>query len=190
MKNGIPSALLLAILLHACTTPQNGAPPPAASQPSQPVAAPEVPPAPPPSPELSAALRAALNDSGAALADGPEGSLRLTLPGAIAFASGSRAVSEPAMPILNRIAAALRTESNWRMRIEGHTDSVGRELFNEELSLQRAEAVRDYLAKQGLDARRSEAAGRGEHMPIADNGTAKGRAANRRIEIIITPVAE
>ena len=76
------------------------------------------------------------------------------------------------------------------MVIEGHTDSVGRELFNQELSHQRAASVMDYLVSQGLDAGKIESVGRGEHAPIADNATAKGRAANRRIEIIITPAAD
>jgi len=67
---------------------------------------------------------------------------------------------------------------------------VGRELFNQELSLKRAQSVRDYLVARGLDAGKVDAEGRGEHAPIADNATAKGRAANRRIEIIITPAAD
>ena len=139
---------------------------------------------------LSVELRKRLGESGALLAEGPDGSVRLTLPGAIAFASGSRIVSQPARPILDRTAQALEDHPGWRVVIEGHTDSVGRELFNQELSHQRAASVMDYLVSQGLDAGKIESVGRGEHAPIADNATAKGRAANRRIEIIITPAAD
>ena len=144
----------------------------------------------PAEPELSGELRTLLAESGAQLADGPDGSVRMTLAGSIAFASGSRSVSEPAQPILNRIADGLLEHPGWRVVVEGHTDSVGRELFNQELSLKRAQSVRDYLVARGLDAGKVDAEGRGEHAPIADNATAKGRAANRRIEIIITPAAD
>jgi len=188
MKFGTPIALLMASLLAACASPAPApdeaaekAPPPEVSMPRQ------APPPEPVAPFLSDALRSLLAESGARMADGPDGTLRLTLPGAIAFASGSRKVSQPAQPILNRIAAALQANPGWRVLIEGHTDSVGRELFNQELSRQRAASVLDYLVAQGLDAGKLEAVGRGEHAPIADNATAQGRAANRRIELIISP---
>ncbi len=191
MKFGTPIALLLASLLAACASqgpaPDEAAgkaPPPEVSMPRQ------TPPPEPAAPALSDALRSLLAESGAKLADGPDGTLRLTLPGAIAFASGSRKVSQPAQPILNRIAAALQANPGWRVLIEGHTDSVGRELFNQELSRQRAASVLDYLVSRGLDNGKLEAVGRGEHAPIADNATAQGRAANRRIELIVSPAED
>ncbi|MCB1890316.1 MAG: OmpA family protein [Rhodocyclaceae bacterium] len=191
MKFGTPVICLLAALLAACAstgpTPQAAAEPAPAAQAAPPV---EAPPPVPAAPELSGDVRALLAESGAQLADGPEGSVRLTLPGSIAFASGSRKVSEPAQPILDRIAEALLEHPGWRVVIEGHTDSVGRELFNQELSLKRAASVLDYLAGRGLAADKMQADGRGEHAPIADNATAKGRAANRRIEIIVTPAED
>ena len=187
MKFGIPIALLLSALLAACASPEvqkTEAPP-------QPQAAVEAPaPAPEPTPmvpELSGALRAQLAESGAEMAELADGAVRLTLPGSIAFASGSRSVSEAAQPTLVRIANALVENPGWRLQIEGHTDSVGRELFNEELSLRRAESVLNYLAELGVDPDRLAAVGRGEHVPVADNATAKGRAANRRIEIVVSP---
>ena len=189
MKLGTSLAAFVVAMLTACAT--SAPPPPPATQPP----APEESRAPveieaPTEPALSTDLRQRLGDSGAGLAEGPDGSVRLTLPGAIAFTSGSRIVSQPARPILDRIAAALLDNPGWRVAIEGHTDSVGRELFNQELSRQRAASVMNYLIEQGLDAGKLDSVGRGEHAPIADNGTAKGRAANRRIEIIITPAAD
>jgi len=72
-----------------------------------------------------------------------------------------------------------------RVRIEGHTDSVGPEAYNMKLSLQRAEAVMKYLVSQGVDADRMEVLGKGEDYPVASNDTDEGRAHNRRIEFII-----
>ncbi len=191
MKFGTPVVCLLASLLAACAStgpaPQAAPEPAPATQTAAPV---QAPPQAPAVPELSGEVRALLAESGAQLADGPEGSVRLTLPGSIAFASGSREVSEPAQPILDRIADALIEHPGWRVVVEGHTDSVGRELFNQELSLKRASSVLDYLARRGLSADKMQAEGRGEHAPIADNATAKGRAANRRIEIIVTPAED
>ncbi|MCB1906945.1 MAG: OmpA family protein [Rhodocyclaceae bacterium] len=190
MKFGTSLAAFVVTMLTACAT--SAPPPPPATQPP----APEESRAPiaggsaQANPVLPAALRKRLGESGARMADDADGALRMTLPGAIAFASGSRIVSQPARPILDRIAQALLDNPGWRVAVEGHTDSVGRELFNQELSRQRATSVMDYLIDQGLDAGKLESVGRGEHAPIADNATAKGRAANRRIEIIVTPAAD
>lgn len=190
MKHGTPTALLLAALVAACATPP--AAQQAAEAPRPPVAetAPEPEQAPPARAMLSAALRARLAESGAQFAAVDDDSVRLTLPGAIVFASGSKSVSQPAQPILARIAEALAAHPGWRVLVEGHTDSIGRELFNEELSRQRAESVVGFLAARGLDAGKLAAIGRGERVPIADNATEKGRAANRRIDIIVSPAAD
>jgi outer membrane protein OmpA-like peptidoglycan-associated protein len=67
--------------------------------------------------------------------------------------------------------------------IEGHTDSVGSKATNQKLSERRANAVRDYLIANGIDANRLTAAGYGEDKPIASNATRAGRAENRRVEV-------
>ena len=72
-----------------------------------------------------------------------------------------------------------------KVRIEGHTDSVGNEKYNKELSDRRAHAVRRYLMDKGIDGSRMEALGLGEEQPIDDNRTSDGRAANRRVEFHI-----
>ena len=65
----------------------------------------------------------------------------------------------------------------------GHTDSVGSDAYNQTLSLRRADAVKAYLVSKGLDQARLYTEGKGETQPVADNGTAEGRAKNRRVVI-------
>ncbi|MEZ4368853.1 MAG: OmpA family protein, partial [Kofleriaceae bacterium] len=72
------------------------------------------------------------------------------------------------------------------VRIEGHTDSQGKDADNLRLSQRRADAVRDYLIGKGIDGDRMVAKGYGETIPIADNRTKGGREINRRVEFQIT----
>lgn len=69
---------------------------------------------------------------------------------------------------------------------EGHTDNVGSDLFNQQLSEKRAAAVRDYLVQQGIDGSNIASLGLGKSQPVAPNGTAAGRQANRRVELIVS----
>ena len=84
---------------------------------------------------------------------------------------------------LDVVADSLKSCPDVRLRVEGHTDSIGAESYNQGLSQRRAESVRDHLVGQGLGARRLEARGYGESRPIADNGTDEGRRLNRRVEL-------
>lgn len=70
--------------------------------------------------------------------------------------------------------------------LAGHTDSIGSEAYNLRLSQKRVDSVRDYLIEKGVDGTRMTARGYGESQPVADNGTAAGRAENRRVELRIT----
>jgi outer membrane protein OmpA-like peptidoglycan-associated protein len=72
-----------------------------------------------------------------------------------------------------------------KVRVEGHTDSVGSDETNLTLSQGRAESVMKYLTDKGVDASRLEAKGFGESKPLADNKTEEGRAKNRRVEFVI-----
>ena len=73
-----------------------------------------------------------------------------------------------------------------RLSVSGHTDSVGRDAYNQRLSEQRAKAVTDYLVSSGVPrASVVSVKGMGEAQPVADNNTADGRAMNRRTEILI-----
>ena len=65
----------------------------------------------------------------------------------------------------------------------GHTDSVGTDAYNQKLSVRRAEAVKAYLCRKGIEKNRVYTEGKGEKQPVADNKTAEGRAKNRRVEI-------
>jgi len=89
-----------------------------------------------------------------------------------------------ARPILDE-ARVLQAEPAIRVRIEGHTDSVGSDAYNLKLSQRRSEAVMQYLVKGGVAASRLEALGKGESQPVATNDTADGRAQNRRAELIV-----
>jgi outer membrane protein OmpA-like peptidoglycan-associated protein len=73
-----------------------------------------------------------------------------------------------------------------RLTVEGHTDNTGTAELNQTLSEQRANTVREYLVKQGLDANSLSAQGLGENNPVADNSTPEGRDKNRRVEIIVS----
>jgi outer membrane protein OmpA-like peptidoglycan-associated protein len=70
--------------------------------------------------------------------------------------------------------------------VEGHTDSVGSDAYNQRLSEQRAESVRDYLLSQGLKSDILTAKGFGETTPVASNDTAAGRQQNRRVELVVS----
>lgn len=84
---------------------------------------------------------------------------------------------------LNNVVNVLKQNSDLRVEIQGHTDSVGDRAFNEDLSQRRAQAVVDYLVGQSIDAERLTAKGYGPAKPVDTNDTPQGRAQNRRVEI-------
>ena len=101
----------------------------------------------------------------------------------IYFDFGTAAVRPESGTILDQIAATLRADPNLRIAVEGHTDNVGEAAANQRLSEQRAQAVVQALAARGIPAARLSAAGYGATRPVADNGTAVGRARNRRVTL-------
>lgn len=114
-----------------------------------------------------------------------EGKKLLVLEG-INFEFGSSKIAEESKQLLDMTALrAMNENPNLKVRIEGHTDSVGPEAYNMDLSLKRAEAVMNYLVSRGVEAYRMEALGKGEDYPVASNDTEEGRAHNRRIEFIV-----
>lgn len=100
------------------------------------------------------------------------------------FESGSATISEGSYPRLDRVVEYLTHHTSTRIRIAGHTDNVGNPRRNQQLSEQRAQAVRQYLVDHGVDGGRIEAVGLGDTQPVASNDTDEGRARNRRIEAI------
>ena len=104
----------------------------------------------------------------------------------VEFATGKDVILERSAPILEAVQAVLdKHDDIKRVRIEGHTDDRGDALYNLQLSQRRADAVRDYLVQRGYPADRTQARGKGEGSPIADNASPEGRANNRRVEIVI-----
>jgi outer membrane protein OmpA-like peptidoglycan-associated protein len=101
------------------------------------------------------------------------------------FQSGLAILPRGELPSLDRIAALLADYPGLTARIEGHTDSAGPEDINLNLSKARADAVRDALIDRGVAEERLVAEGIGEARPVADNASAEGRRANRRVEIYI-----
>ena len=113
---------------------------------------------------------------------------RIEIKKQINFATGSaKIVGSLSNQIIGEVAQALKdTPRIKKVRVEGHTDSVGDDAKNLRLSQQRADAVTSALIKLGVDPGRMEAVGFGETRPIASNATASGRAENRRTEFNIT----
>ena len=90
-----------------------------------------------------------------------------------------------AVPILDQAAATLKEYGSVIIAVNGYTDSIGSDAYNERLSLRRANAVRAYLEAHGVAASRMTVKGFGEADPVASNDTAEGRAQNRRVELIV-----
>jgi OOP family OmpA-OmpF porin len=101
----------------------------------------------------------------------------------VLFDFDKTAIKPDGAKILDRLIVFLKENPDKRADLEGHTDSVGTEKYNQGLSERRAAAVRDYLTQRGVNASRLSTKGFGETKPIADNKTAEGRAKNRRVEI-------
>jgi OOP family OmpA-OmpF porin len=98
-----------------------------------------------------------------------------------------KAVIRPAdQAELQKAVDFVKKYPGYKISLEGHTDSIGTEKYNQGLSERRAAAVKDYLLKEGVaDGQRIQTAGYGESRPIADNKTDKGRFENRRVEVLI-----
>jgi OmpA-OmpF porin, OOP family len=107
---------------------------------------------------------------------------RMILRG-INFAFDSAAVTSGESSVLDVAVEELQANPATRVRIEGATDSVGSEAYNQALSERRAEAVFEHLVANGIERERLETAGQGERNPLTTNETADGRAQNRRVEL-------
>jgi outer membrane protein OmpA-like peptidoglycan-associated protein len=111
--------------------------------------------------------------------------LIVTLPGNIYFDVNKSDVKPAMRARLTEIARALATVPNQRVLVEGHTDSDGSNEYNLQLSRLRAQSVRSALVEGGVSPDRIEAQGYGETRPVAPNGTAAGKAQNRRVELVL-----
>ncbi len=100
------------------------------------------------------------------------------------FDTGSAAISEASAKILKKISFVLHQIPTTQLRIEGHTDNVGNDDMNRQLSENRAKAVKEYLVSKQIFDNRLSYIGHGESVSIADNTTAQGRAINRRVQLV------
>jgi OOP family OmpA-OmpF porin len=103
----------------------------------------------------------------------------------INFEFGKATLTADSRPIMEDAYKALTANPDMNVEISGHTDFVGSEAFNQNLSLRRAQTVKNWLVNRGISSNRMKTVGRGENEPVADNGTDDGRSENRRIEFFV-----
>jgi outer membrane protein OmpA-like peptidoglycan-associated protein len=106
--------------------------------------------------------------------------------GDVLFDTGKYNLRPEAREKLARLAGIVLNYPGLKLQAEGHTDNTGSEEFNQKLSEQRAQAVQDYLASQGIPADGVGSIGLGMTVPIAPNSTAIGRQQNRRVELVVS----
>lgn len=112
-----------------------------------------------------------------------QGTGRARLDG-VNFEFNSATIRPESKALLDQVAALLTAHPDWAITLEGHTDNIGTSAFNRTLSLQRADAVKAYLASKGVPADHLSAAGFGYDKPVASNDGEAGRSQNRRVEIV------
>ena len=113
--------------------------------------------------------------------------IRLIMPGNITFETDSYNLRSSFYSVLNSVGQVLSKYADTTLRVSGHTDNTGSRQYNQTLSERRAGSVADYLATREVDRARMLVQGMGFDQPIADNGSAAGRAQNRRVELYILP---
>jgi outer membrane protein OmpA-like peptidoglycan-associated protein len=116
--------------------------------------------------------------------------ITLDMPSAITFGFDSSALNPAFHGTLDRVARTLQEYGSTIIEIAGHTDSVGTDDYNYRLSVERAQAVANYLMSRGINRERLIVTGAGETRPVASNDTESGRADNRRVEITIVPLRQ
>jgi len=114
--------------------------------------------------------------------------ITLNMPGSITFGFDKSDVQPQFYPVLDNVANTLRQYDQTVIEVAGHTDNVGSDAYNQDLSQRRADAVAAYLGTRGIARDRMMTIGAGKTRPIASNDTDQGRAANRRVEITLVPV--
>ncbi len=112
----------------------------------------------------------------------------LNMPGNVTFASDSADISSGFYEVLDSVAIVLNEYDQTYVDVIGHTDSTGSVDYNQGLSIRRARSVADYLMSREVVPQRLVVTGMGQTRPIAPNDTPGGRALNRRVEIVLTPL--
>lgn len=116
--------------------------------------------------------------------------IALSMPSGLTFDVDSSTIKGDFYGPLNDVSATLLEYPKTAVDVVGHASSDGDDAYNQALSERRASSVQTYLANSGVQSVRLNAIGMGETQPIADNATQEGRAANRRVEILLTPIVE
>ena len=101
----------------------------------------------------------------------------------INFETGKSYIKPESQPVIDQLSAMLKQNPTLKISIEGHTDNVGGDIANQQLSESRAKSVMNALISKDIDVSRLKSKGWGQSKPIADNNTEEGRAKNRRVEI-------
>ncbi len=104
----------------------------------------------------------------------------------VLFDTGKYTLKPDAKVKLARVSGILLAYPSLKVQVEGYTDNVGGEVYNQKLSENRAQAVGDFLVSQGVSLANVTATGFGLNNPVADNGTAAGRAQNRRVQLVVS----
>lgn len=110
---------------------------------------------------------------------------KIVITESIHFELGKDVILPDSFSLLDEVAQVIQDNANLKIRVEGHTDNIGKPAFNKKLSQKRAESVVRYLTSKGVAQERLEAQGYGPTRPLAPNDTPAGRAKNRRVEFTI-----
>lgn len=119
-----------------------------------------------------------------------EETLKLELDSESTFSVNSSTVKPDFKNSLMKVSNVISEYGQTAVHVVGHTDSTGTQSYNQQLSEKRSNSVGSYLASGGVQRDRMRLSGRGETLPVANNGTSQGRDANRRVEIYIKPIVE
>ena len=108
------------------------------------------------------------------------------LSGKVLFGSDVESLNAPSTEIVERIGKALLGVGIDRVRVDGHTDTSGKESYNQQLSLRRAKSVATVLTRVGMKEQNIQLRGLGSSQPVTANDTATGRTENRRVSIVVS----
>lgn len=139
--------------------------------------------------EQRARMAEAAHGTGIDVSRTADNRLKLNIPADAGFDVGRTEIRPALATVLTQFASTLNQHNVTTISIVGHTDSTGSDAINNPLSVERANATRDYLTARGVAPGRISTAGRGEREPLANNDTEAGRAQNRRVEIFIAEAA-
>src|SRR6187551_189748 len=136
-----------------------------------------------------AKLRAQLQGTGVSVTRSGN-DLILNMPGNITFKTASSDLNAGFYKVLDSVSVVLKEFDKTLIDVEGHTDNVGDDNYNQNPSVQRASSVGSYLQSHGVNTQRIVTLGAGESRPVASNDSADGRQQNRRVELKLQPITQ